>query len=150
MPRWTFLHLALQSILYTEQCWTCRVGLFYVQCRLNYSEMSGHAQNNVGHAMLDFFTAPAVFTARWSIFACPDMLDMPSWTYALCRLHNLPKMSVRTQNRVRHAVTDAFCVHCRMTIQGYDSRGVRQQGCKIAGAQDNRGVREQGCKTQGV
>ena len=93
--------LCNRFFLYPEPCWTCRVGLFYVQCRLHYSEMSGHAQNNVGHAMLDFFTSPAVFTARWSIFACPKMLDMPSWTYALCRLHNLPKMSVHAQNRVR-------------------------------------------------
>ena len=43
---------------YPGLCWTCRVGLFYVQRRLHYSEMSSHAQNNVGHAMLDFFTSP--------------------------------------------------------------------------------------------
>ena len=136
---------------YPGLCWTCRVGLFYVQCRLHYSEMSGHAQNNVGHAMLDFFTSPAVFMARWSIFTRPERC----WT---CRLGltpsavciTLPEMSVRTQNHVGHAVMDACCVLCRVTIRGYDSRGVRQQGCKTEGVQDSRDVRRRGCKTARV
>ena len=48
---------------YPEHCWTCRVALVYVPCRLHYSWMSGRAQNYVGHAVLDFFPSPAVCIA---------------------------------------------------------------------------------------
>ena len=78
---------------YPEQCWTCRVGLFYVLCRLHYSEMSGRAQNYVGHDVLDFFYVP-------------------------CRLR-CSGMSFHIQNIVGHAVLDFLYSLCRLREYAY-------------------------------